>query len=209
MRNFYGSMKIAGAAMLLAAGSACSSAGGLGSVLGSVLGGGAGQQQGGEVSGFVNGVNTQTRQIGLQQQNGQTVAISYDQNTQVSYQNQSYPVTALENGDQVTLRVQQTQNGGYYTDLIRVDRSVQDNQSGGAVYQSGNVQSIEGTVHSVNRQQAFFTLTMRNGAQVQVVLPAQVSRNDVSRFNALRQGDFVRFYGVQTSGSSVELRQFQ
>ena len=150
---------------------------------------------------------TRNRQIGLRQSNGQVVGISYDQNTQVVYQNQSYPVTSLENGDQVTLRLQQTNNGGYYTDLVQVDQSVRN--TGGSVYQSGNVQMLEGNVRGVNRQQGFFTLNLQSGAVITVQLPSQVNRNDLSRFNSLRAGDYVRFYGVAMGNSNVELRQFQ
>ncbi|MDB4885414.1 MAG: hypothetical protein JWN79_852 [Gemmatimonadetes bacterium] len=205
-------VRIGAAVLALASASACASGagGGLGGILGSVLGGG--QQQSNQVSGQVSGVDTRNRQIGVRQQNGQTVAISYDQNTQVVYQNQSYPVTALENGDQVTLRLQQTNNGGYYTDYVQVDQSVRgsnNGSNGGSIYQSGNVQTIEGSVRSVNRQQGYFTLNMQNGAVVNVQLPNQVSRNDVSRFNALRAGEYVRFYGVSMGNNNVELRQFQ
>ncbi|MDB4899206.1 MAG: hypothetical protein JWN53_1014, partial [Gemmatimonadetes bacterium] len=195
------------AVLALVSAAGCSGTGGLGSVLGSVLGG-VGGQQGNQVSGYVQGVDTRNRQIGIQQQNGQTIGISYDQNTQVVYQNQNYPITALENGDQVTLRLQQTQNGGYYTDLVQVDQSVR-NSSGGSVYQSGNVQTIEGNVRSVNRQQGYFVVNAPNGGQLTVQLASQVNRNDVSRFNSLRAGDYVRFYGVYTGNSNVELRQFQ
>ncbi|HEX8905602.1 MAG TPA: hypothetical protein VF771_12200 [Longimicrobiaceae bacterium] len=193
---------------MLAASSACSGTGGLGNVLGSVLGG-AGQQSN-QVSGYIRGVDTRNRQIGIQQQNGQTVAVSYDANTQVVYQNQRYDVTALENGDQVTIRIQQLQNGGYYTDLVQVDQSVRSGtNSGGTVYQGGNVQQMEGTVRSVYQQQGYFTLAMQNGGTVTVQLPQQVSRTDVTRFNALRIGEYVRLYGVYVGNNTVELRQFQ
>jgi outer membrane lipoprotein SlyB len=201
-------------AMVLAMGSAtaCASGagGGLGGILGSVLGGGGNQQS--EVSGQINGIDTRNRQIGLRQSNGQNVSIYYDQNTQVVYQNQSYPVTALENGDQVTLRLQQANNGGYYTDYVQVDQSVRNGGYGGnsrGVYQSGNVQMLEGSVRSINYQQGWFAVNMQNGGVVNVQLPQQVSRNDVSRFNALRQGEYVRFYGVVMGNNTVELRQFQ
>lgn len=207
MQSLVKSLKVGAAALVLVSAGACSQAGALGSVLGSVLGGG-GQSQGSQVSGIVRGVDTRNRQIGLQQQNGQTIGISYDQNTQVVYQNQRYDVTALENGDQVTLRIQQLQNGGYYTDMVQVDQSVR-NSSGGSVYQSGNVQQMEGTVRSVYLQQGYFTVSSQNGATVTVQLPSQVSRADLTRFNALRSGEYVRFYGVFTGNSTVELRQFQ
>jgi hypothetical protein len=208
MRSLQRSVRIGAAVLALVSAAGCSGTGGLGSVLGSVLGGAGGQQQSNQVSGIISGVDTRNRQIGIQQQNGQVVGIAYDQNTQVVYQNQSYPVTALENGDQVTLRLQQTQNGGYYTDLVQVDQSVR-NSSGGSIYQSGNVQQIEGNVRSVNRQQGYFVINASNGGQVNVQLANQVSRNDVNRFNSLRAGDYVRFYGVFTGNNTFGLRQFQ
>src|SRR6476661_8873373 len=69
----------------------------LGNVLGSVLGTGGSTQ----LSGTIQGVNTQSQQVGITQSNGQTVGVGYDNQTVVLYQNQSYPVTALEMGDQV------------------------------------------------------------------------------------------------------------
>ena len=199
------SMRAATTALLLASASACSSAGGLGSILGSVLGAGTGTGTGGnQLSGYVQGVDTRNRQIGIQQSNGQTIAVSYDNNTQVVYNNQNYPVTSLENGDQVTLRIQQLQNGGYYTDVIQVDRSV----SGPSTIQSGNVQLLEGYVRQVDQANGLFLLDATNGARITVQLPQQVARNDLDRFRNLRVGDYTRFYGVYVNNSRVELRQF-
>ena len=197
------SMRAATTALLLASASACSSAGGLGSILGSVLGAGTGTGSN-QLSGYVQGVDTRNRQIGIQQSNGQTIAVSYDNNTQVLYNNQNYPVTSLENGDQVTLRIQQLQNGGYYTDAIQVDRSV----SGPSTIQSGNVQLLEGYVRQVDQANGLFLLDASNGARITVQLPQQISRNDLDRFRNLRVGDYTRLYGVYVNSSRVELRQF-
>jgi hypothetical protein len=188
--------------LLLATAGACSSAGSLGNILGSVLGGGAGQSN--QVSGYVQGVDTRNRQIGVQQQNGQTLVVAYDNQTQVLYQNQNYPVTSLENGDQVTLRIQPLQNGGYYTDVVQVDRSV----TGPSSIQSGNVQLIQGTVRQVDQSNGLFLLDASNGSRVTVSLPQQLSRNDLNRFRNLRVGDYARLYGVYLNSSRVELRQF-
>ncbi|HEY0995778.1 MAG TPA: hypothetical protein VGD77_07300, partial [Gemmatimonadaceae bacterium] len=89
------------AALAMTSMAACSQAGTLGSVLGSVLGSGAQ-----EVSGVIAGVDTRGQQVNIQQSNGQTVAIAYDNATKVVYNNQGYPVTSLERGDQVTARIQ-------------------------------------------------------------------------------------------------------
>jgi hypothetical protein len=172
----------------------------LGSVLGGVLGGGVGNNQ---LSGTIRGVDTRSQQISIQTSNGQTVPVYYDNQTQVVYQNQNYPPTALEYGDMVTARIQ-TNGNNYYTDYIQVDQSV----NGSGNVNSGNVQQMQGTVRSINRQNGVFTVDIGNYNTITVTLPYNVSSNDVNRFNNLRVGDFVRFYGVYTGQSQVQLRQF-
>jgi hypothetical protein len=188
------------AALMLGALAACSQAGGLGNVLGSVLGGG---QQANQVSGVVQGVDTRNRQIGLQQSNGQTVAIAYDNQTQVVYNNQSYPVTSLDRGDQVTARIQSGNNGSYYTDLVQVDQPVQ----GSNTSSSGNVQTLQGTVRQIDLQNGLFTMDV-SSTRVTVSMPYSPSRADLDRFQRLRSGDVVRIAGVVLNNSRVELRQF-
>lgn len=184
--------------MMLASTAAC---GNLGNVLGSVLGGGP--QQSGRVSGAIQGVNQNTQQITIQQSNGQSIAVSFDNQTRVVYQNQNYPPTALEYGDRVTANVQALQNGSYYTDYIQVDQSV--STSGGA---TGNAQSIQGNVRQVDSRNGLFTVDAGNYGLLTVSLPYNPRSSDVSRFQSLRSGDFVRFYGVFLNNSRVELHQF-
>jgi hypothetical protein len=186
------------AALLVVLG-ACSQAGKLGNVLGGVLGQ---QQQGNQVSGRIAGVDTRSQQIGLQQSNGQTVAIMYDNQTQVVYQDKNYPVTSLERGDQVTARVQNA-NSGYYTDLVQVDQPVQ----GSTASSSENVQSIQGVVRQVDVQNGLFTMDV-NQTRLTVSMPYSPSRTDLNRFQSLRSGDNVRIAGVFLNNSRVELRQF-
>lgn len=193
---------VGAAALIVTATSACSS--GLGNVLGSVLGGGQQQQQSGQLRGTIRAVSTNNQQITIQQSNGQSVAVYYDNQTQVVYQNQRYAVTNLEYGDQVTASVRATQNGAYYTDYVQVDQSV--STSGGSAA-SGNVQSIQGNVRQVDSRNGLFTVESGNGL-LTVSLPYNPRSSDVSRFQNLRSGDFVRFYGVFLNNSRVELRQF-
>lgn len=176
---------------------ACSGTGGLGSILGSVLG----QGQSNQLSGTVRGVDTRSRQIGIQQSNGQTIAVRYDDNTQVVYNDQRYPVTSLENGDQVTARIQDGGNGSYYADVIQVNQSVSSSSS-------ANVQLLQGTVRQVDQASGLFVLDATNGARLTVQLPNNLTRADYDRFRSLRSGDYVRLYGVYLSNSRVELRQF-
>jgi hypothetical protein len=169
-----------------------------------------GQPQSGQVSGIVQGVDTRRQQLVLQQSNGQSIALLFDAQTQVTYQNRNYAVTNLERGDQVTARIQATQTGGYYTDLVQVDQSVSG--SAGTVYgsngSSGTVQALQGTVRQVDRTNGLFTLDVGNYNVLTVSLPYNPSQNDLNRFQALRPGDAVRFYGVFLNNNRVELRRF-
>jgi hypothetical protein len=197
-----------GMALALASLQACASGSGgstIGDILGGVLGGGAGAG-GSQVSGTIQGVDTRYRTIGLTQSNGSTVSIGYDDNTKVVYNNQSYGVTSLERGDQVTARVQASNNNSYYTDLVQVDRPVQG--SGTVAGNSENVVSIQGTVRGVDQTNGLFALDATNGTRLTVSLPYNVTRNDQTRFQNLRNGDSVRLYGVYLNNSRVELRQF-
>ena len=189
------------AAVLFMAGTACSNNSNLGDILGGVLGGG-----GSQVSGTIAGVNTRLQQIGIQQSNGQTVTVGYDNNTKVVYQNQNYPVSSLEYGDEVTARVANNSNtqSGYYTDLIQVDRSV----SGGGTGTSGNVQQFEGTIRSIDRTNGYFSISSNNYGTLTVSMPYNPRQEDLNRFNNLRNGDFVRLSGLLLNNSRVELRQF-
>lgn len=199
MINLLRATRAGAASALLFATAACSSTGGLGEILGGVLGGG-----GKQVSGSIQGVNTQSRQISIQQTNGQSVTLTYDNNTQVIYQNQRYPVTSLEFGDQVTARIASGSGNSSYTDQIDVRQSVSENTGG----QSGNVQTFEGTVRSVDRTNGLFGLNTNNSGTLTITMPYNPRQNDITRFQNLRSGDYVRLYGVLVNNSRVELRQF-
>ena len=189
------------AALMLIAASACAG-NQLGNILGGVLGGGTGGQSG-QLSGTIRGVDTRSQQIAIQASNGETVPVYYDNQTQVVYQNQNYSPTALENGDRVTARIQANGNN-YYTDYVQVDQSV----SGAAGGSGSNLQLLQGTVRQVDRQNGLFTVDVNSGYTLTVSMPYNASNNDVNRFNSLRSGDFVRFYGTYVSNSQVQLRQF-
>lgn len=192
-----------GAAMIFAAMTACANTGGLGGILGSVLGGG----QGNQLQGAITGVDSRSQQIGVQQSNGQTVWVRYDNNTQVVYQNQNYPVTSLERGDQVVATIQDAGNGSYYVSTVQVTQSV-SNTSGGVYGTQGGVTTYQGNVRQVDRSNGWFTVDEGSIGRITVTLPSGLSQQDLNRFSNLRSGDYVRFYGVRTGNSQVQLRQF-
>lgn len=179
----------------------CAQAGNLGEILGGVMNAPAQT-----VAGTVQRVDTRGQQILLRTSDNQTVAISYDDRTAVNYQQQNYPVTALEAGDQVNVRITSTNNGGYYTDRIDVTSSVSETttRTGG----SGDVQQLQGTVRQVDLANGWFTLGTTNQGVLSVTLPYNPRSTDIDRFRNLRSGDYVRLTGTFLTNSRVELRQF-
>ena len=202
MTRFSVAARSGAAGLMVAALAACSSMGSLGNVLGSVLGGGG--TQGNQLQGTVLGVDTRSQYISVQDPNGQSVSLGFDNQTKVVFQNQTYPVTSLERGDRITATVQQTSNGAYYTDYVQVDQSVSGTATGSA---SGNVQQIAGIVRQVDYNNGWFTLDVGNNRYT-VTMPYNPSTNDANIFRSLRAGQNTRLYGVYLNNSRIELRQF-
>ena len=189
-------------ALVAALAAGCAPGGGLGGVLGGILN----PAPSNEVAGTVSSVDTRSQQIYINTDNGQQIALQYDSRTQVAFQGQNYPVGNLERGDYVTARIQGTTNGGYYTDAIQVTQSAQS--QGPASGNSGNYQTIEGTVGQINFQDGTFLLSPRNGASTLVTMPYNPRQTDVQRFNQLRNGSYVRVQGQYVGNGRFQLAGF-
>lgn len=200
------------AAMLLAllvAAPGCAG-GGLGEVLGGVLGGGGGGGQGGELVAEIQSVDPSRQAIQVRTQDGRTGAVRYTQQTQVVYRQQQYPVTALERGDVVSMRLVQEGNTTY-TDYILVRQSVQERTgqaAPGDVVSGSGVQRIDGTVTAVNQSQGAFQLRLRSGALLTVTLPANPSAAERQRFQQLREDQYVSVEGRLLGQNRLELIRF-
>jgi hypothetical protein len=194
------------AALMLSAGGCA--AGGLGDVLGGVL-----NPQGTSnerlLQGDVQYVDTNQQVLQVRTTSGQTANVRFDSRTQVVYQQQTYPVTALERGDEVSVSLQQTQQGEPYAAQVVVTRSVQEatgvnnSGSGGRQYMQ-----LEGQVGQIDTQQGVFQLRSQNGGYLWVSLPYNTSSTNVSRFQRLRAGDYVRVGGYMIANDRLELQSF-
>lgn len=173
--------------------------------LGDILTGGAGgqQQQGGAMTAEVQEVRANQQQIIVRTQDGQQGAVLFDQNTQVVYQNQQYPVTALERGDVVEMRIREVQQG-YYTDLIQVVQSVQERR-GETTGTTSGAQRIEGTIDQIDLNRSMFTLNMTQGGTLPVYLPRSASTTMRDRLRQHRSGDYVRVEVRAIDQSTAEL----
>lgn len=173
--------------------------------LGDILTGGAGgQQQSGALTAEVQEVREQQQQIIVRTQDGQEGPVLFDQNTQVIYQNEQYPVRALERGDVVEMRLQQVQQG-YYTDLIQVIQSVQERQGGATGATPSDVHQIEGTIQEIDLNRSMFTLNMTQGGTLPIYLPDTATTADRDRLREYQPGDYVRVEVRALDASTAEL----
>ena len=195
-------------ALTLATGACAGGAGGgLGDILGTVLGGAQPASSNvGQLVVQVEGVDQQNGEIDVLTEDGQRGPIRYDQNTRVVYQQQEYPVTALERGDVVEMRIQQLSGGGYYTDYILVRQSVQSgNASGG---NAGALIQASGTVLQIDYQRGWFDL-QTNAGTITVTLPYNPASATVSAFERLDRGDRVSIEGYRIANDRIELARFR
>lgn len=178
--------------------------GGLGALGDILTAGGGGQGGGGTLLVEVQDVRAQQQQILVRTEDGQQGAVLYDQNTQVVYQNQQYPVNALERGDIVEMRIQEVQQG-LYTDLIQVRQSVQERQGGTTGGTAANVHRLEGTIDQIDLNRDMFTLNMTQGGTLPVHLPSSASTTMRDQLRDYRSGDYVRVEVRAISETSAEL----
>jgi hypothetical protein len=178
--------------------------GALADILGAV-GGGAGQQQQGQVTAEVQQVNAGQQAIQIRTREGQTGAVLYDQNTVVVYQQQQYPVTALEPGDVANFHLQQAPNNHLYASRIDVVQSVQERtgQAG-----SGQLYQLAGRVGNVDQNRGLFELQTQTSGVIIVSLPRNPGSAVTDRFRRLRSGDSVGVEGHMVAQGRLELTRF-
>ena len=203
----------AAAPLVLAIGfAACAGggAGGLGDILGTVLGGAQPASSSvGQLVVEVQSIDQQSQQIEVLTEDGQRGPIAYDANTRVVYQQQEYEVAALERGDVVEMRVQQVQNGGYYTDYILVRQSAQERagaSSGGGG--SASLVQATGTVQTIDYQRGWFDLQTSAGV-ITITLPYNPPSTTVTAFERISRGDRVTVEGYRIASDRIELVRFR
>jgi hypothetical protein len=199
--------RLAAGAMLMLSASGCSTLGNLdtlGQVLGGVIGGPGAAQQG-TVSAEVQQVEANRQLIHVRSQEGQTAAVRYNQSTVVVYQQQQYPVTALERGDRVTMQVQQDAQGNYYTPRIDVVQSVRER---GHTPGAGGVHQLAGRVGQIDHNRGVFELHTQHAGTVLVSLPYNPGAATTDRFRRLRSGDSVGIEGEVVGSNRITLIRF-
>lgn len=179
-----------------------------------VLNGGLGTLYGNEVEGEIRGVNTRSRYLDVRTYNGRSERVRYDGRTRVLYRDRQYNPSALERGDEVSIRTSRDRNGHLYADHVRVrnsrgndrydsrDRDSDRRDRDRDRYEDrgrydDRVHSLDARVVRVSRTARQMELRASDGRRVWATLPHD--SRDRDRFNRLREGDRVRLTGRYTS----------
>ncbi|HEX6308515.1 MAG TPA: hypothetical protein VFZ69_10030 [Longimicrobiales bacterium] len=170
------------AAAALTMTAACAPLGNLGGAVGGT---------GDSLYGEIRSVDTRRGVIQVREQYGRDYTVRYDGRTRVVYGQRQYPVSALERGDQVQMRIEYDRNNTPWADRIEV-RDSRRRAERGDVRTDTRVQRVDGRVYQVDTRRGYFTLDGSYGRSLVVYVPRNVRREDLRRFDRLRRGDRVR-----------------
>jgi hypothetical protein len=163
-----------------------------------------------EIVATVERVDTGFREINLRPNDGRTRVVGYSTDARVMYRGREYPVSQLQSGDVVVMQLRQDSRGNSYTDLIRVQESIQDRDQrrGDTSRSSTGIQTVDGRVEQVDFQRNSFEMRDQSRERVLVSLPDNARRSDVDRFRGLRSGDYVIVEGRFLDRERFELEGF-
>lgn len=227
MRTMFRSVVRIALGVVLVAGAACAP-GMMEEVLGDVVYPGGGGY-GSDLRGEVRYVDTRNRVIELRSRNGREVTAYYDGRTRVEYRGRGYGVSALERGDEVSMRVRRDRGRYLYADHIYVTESARDRGGWGrdgrgrdGDWDRGrddrdrrdrdtwrDTGRLYGTVTGVDERRWRFEVRGDRGERVLVTVPGDVNRNTADRFRRLRRGDRVDLAVRPLSDDRAELRRFR
>jgi hypothetical protein len=155
-------------------------------------------------------VDTRSRQLHLRPEDSRDRVVGYSADARVLYRGGEYSIAQLASGDKVSMQLKQDSRGNSYTDLIRVQETIQDwNQSRrGDDGSESRIQTLDGKVEQLDIQRRSFAIRDQARERVIVSLPSTAERFDLDHFRALRDGDYVRVEGRFLDRQRFEMATF-
>jgi hypothetical protein len=166
--------------------------------------GGPGGVRGNQVRGEIERIDQRRREMDIRSETNSETRVHFDTNTEFLYRNRDYPVTSLQGGDRVMVRVERRNQGQLYAQQVVVEE-LSDTPNGPG---QGRVEQFEGRVGSVDSDRGRFTLQASRTTYT-VTLAYNASRATVDRLNRLRTGESVRIEGELLNNGRVELHRFR
>jgi hypothetical protein len=193
---------LAVAALLAVAASACAPLNAMDDVFGT-------SNNRNSISGEVRSVDTRRGRIQIREQYGRDYTVRYDSRTRVIDRQRPYPVSSLERGDFVQMRIVYDRNNTPWADRIEV-RDSRGSGRAGSGRDGYSVQRYDGSVRQIDVRRGYFTLDRGRGASLVVRVPDNARRDDIRRFERLRRNDRVRVeVRVRSNSNQADLVRFR
>lgn len=161
-----------------------------------------------DLVGEVERVELSARRIYLRPYKSDRRVVALSADAQVFDRGREYPVARLKPGDVVAMQIKRDPRGEPYADLIRLQESSASQSRRDAPTSAPRIETLAGTVDSVNRRDNSFELDDRSGPPVSVRLSEYVRDSDRERFRTLRAGARVRIEGKFTARDRFEMLSF-
>ena len=161
-----------------------------------------------DVVGEVERVDLSGRRIFLRPNKSDRRVIALSADAQVLDRGREYPVARLKPGDVVAIQVKRDSRGESYADLIRIQENSVSQSRRDVPSSAPRIETLAGTVESINRRDNSFELDDQSGPPVSVLLSEYVRDSDRDRFRTLRAGARVRIEGKFTARDRFEMLSF-
>jgi len=163
-----------------------------------------------EIFAEISRVDARSRTLHLRPEDSRDRVVGYSADARVLYRGGEYSIAQLASGDKVSMQLKQDSRGNSYTDLIRVQETIQDrNQSRrGDDGSESRIQTLDGKVEQLDIQRRSFAIRDQARERVIVSLPSTAERFDLDHFRALRDGDYVRVEGRFLDRQRFEMATF-
>jgi hypothetical protein len=157
------------------------------------------------VRGEVRSIDARRGRLQVREDHGRNITVSVDGRTRVVYRQRQYPLSALERGDLVRMRVTYDRRGNAWADRVDVQESVRDRR----VATSRRIARVDGVVRSIDTRRGHFTVERSRTNRVVVYAPRGLRGEDARRLQRLRRGDRVRVDVYMVSQNQAELVRFR
>jgi hypothetical protein len=161
-----------------------------------------------DVVGEVERVDIAARRLYLRANKSARRVVALSADAQVFDRGREYPITRLKPGDVVATQIKRDSRGEPYADLLRIQENAAGQSSRGVPGAAPRIETLAGTVESVNRRDNSFELDDRSGPPVVVRLSEYIRDSDRERFRTLRAGARVRIEGKFTARDRFEMLSF-
>jgi hypothetical protein len=156
------------------------------------------------VEGQIRSVDLRRSRVEIRDHRNRGQTLWIDRSTRVVYRQRDFPVSALERGDIVRVRVARDRDGSLWADRIDVRESVRDRSRAHV-----RTERLAGTVTRSDVRGGRFVIQPDRRGSVMVYVPSHVNGHAARRFQRLRRGDQVRVEVIPLARGSAELVRFR